>query len=134
MKKVIVLMSSAAILMSGVLFTGCGGGSETEANKDTVAAEPVAELPDPMINEGLELIGKSDCLTCHKLNEVATGPAYAAVAAKYATDQTGRDSLAHKIMKGGSGNWGAIPMPPHPNLTEEDAKKMVAYVMSVKAE
>lgn len=137
MKKAFIILSSAMLLISTTTMVGCGGNkAESEANKETetTAAAETPAAPDPAIGEGLELIGKSDCLTCHKLNEPAIGPAYSAVAARYANNQTGQDSLALKIIKGGTGNWGQIAMTPHPDLSEADAKKMVAYIMSVKPE
>ncbi len=134
MKKAFIILSSGILLFSSVTFIGCGGNdANNEAANDTVAA-PVVVQEDPAIQEGLELIGKSDCLTCHKLNEKLIGPSYSEVAARYADNPVGRDSLVHKIIVGGKGNWGEIPMTAHPNLSEEDVKKMVAYVMSVKPE
>ena len=135
MKKTFIVLSSAILMISSVTFMSCGGNADKDAAKtDTVstAAIAAAPTPDPMAKEGLELISKSDCLTCHKVNEAATGPAYSLVAAKYAGNQAGQDSLVNKIIKGGSGNWGAIPMPPHPQLAPEDVTKMVAYIMSLK--
>ena len=134
MKKAFIVLSSGILMISSVTFMSCGGNADKDAAKtDTVAsAAPAAPTPDPMVKEGLELISKSDCLTCHKVNEASVGPAYSLVAAKYAGNQAGQDSLVHKIIKGGAGNWGAVPMMAHPNLAPEDVKKMVAYVMSLK--
>lgn len=134
MKKAFIVLSSGILMISSVTFMSCGGNADKDAAKtDTVAsAAPAAPTPDPMVKEGLELISKSDCLTCHKVNEASVGPAYSLVAAKYAGNQAGQDSLVHKIIKGGAGNWGTVPMMAHPNLAPEDVKKMVAYVMSLK--
>ena len=135
MKKAFIVLCSGILMISSVTFISCGGNADKEAIKtDTVAtATPAVPEPNPMAQEGLELISKSDCLACHKVNEAATGPAYSAVAARYAGNQAGQDSLVNKIIKGGSGNWGAIVMPGHPTLAPEDVKKMVAYVMSLKS-
>ncbi len=62
----------------------------------------------------------------------AIGPSYAEVAAKYTGNQIAIDSLPGKIIKGGAGVWGTIPMTPHPTISAEDAKAMVTYVMSIK--
>lgn len=135
MKKAFIVLSSGILMISSVTFMSCGGNADKDAAKtDTVAsaAPAAAPTPDPMVKEGLELISKSDCLTCHKVNEASVGPAYSLVAAKYAGNQAGQDSLVNKIIKGGAGNWGAVPMMAHPNLAPEDVKKMVAYVMSLK--
>ena len=60
------------------------------------------------------------------------GPAYKDVAAKYAGQKDAVDKLAAKVMKGGSGVWGPVPMPANPQVTEAEAKKLVAWVLSLK--
>jgi cytochrome c len=78
------------------------------------------------------LIAQSDCLTCHKVDEKAIGPAYRDVANKYSNDNQTVTMLADKIIKGGAGVWGQIPMTPHPNLSKQDAEQMVKYVLLLK--
>ena len=80
----------------------------------------------------MALIAGSDCLTCHKVAEKNIGPAYQEVAAKYENTDDNVEMLAGKIIKGGSGNWGAIPMTAHANLSEEDAEAMVKYILLLK--
>ena len=87
---------------------------------------------DPEVEKGLDLIAKSDCLTCHKVAEKFTGPAYVEVAKRYAGQPGIEDTLAQKIIKGGSGNWGTVMMIPHPTISPEDAKAMVKYILSIK--
>ena len=87
---------------------------------------------NPDYTKGLALIAGSDCLTCHKVAEKNIGPAYQDVAAKYENTDDNIEMLAGKIIKGGSGNWGAIPMTPHANLSEEDAEAMVKYIFLLK--
>lgn len=128
MKKVLTGMA----LMAAVFLAACGG-SETPkpAEGETVAKNDLSKNPD--YEKGLALVGKSDCLTCHKVNEASTGPAYADVAAKYAdAADTTITRLANTIIKGGSGHWGAVPMTPHPGISEDDAKQMVKYVLLLK--
>ena len=81
---------------------------------------------------GEALIQKNDCLTCHKLDQKIIGPAYIDVANKYTASPAVIDTLANKIIKGGSGNWGNIAMSPHPNLSITDAQDMVKYILSLK--
>lgn len=83
-------------------------------------------------NKGEELITKSDCLTCHKIDVKMLGPAYQDVAAKYPATDENINLLAGKIIKGGAGNWGDIPMTPHPTISQDDAKEMAKYVLSLK--
>ena len=113
------------------------GGSETEtkataeAATEKTAADDLSKNPD--YQKGLNLIAQSDCLTCHKVNEASTGPAYADIAAKYAgADEAKMKEIAGKIINGGTGVWGEVPMTPHPDLSEEDALAMVKYVMLLK--
>jgi cytochrome c len=77
-------------------------------------------------------VAKSDCLTCHKVAEPNIGPAYQAVADRYENNPGTIDMLSQKIIKGGSGNWGSVPMTPHGDLSPDDAKLMAEYVMSLK--
>jgi cytochrome c len=84
-------------------------------------------------DKGLALISKSDCLTCHKVDQQLTGPSYQDVANKYgAMPDTIINYLVKKIRAGGTGNWGEIFMVPHPQISEEDAKAMVKYILSLK--
>lgn len=100
-------------------------GSTTNSNQ-----EPENMSPDAQ--KGLQLVASSDCLGCHKISEQATGPAYEMVAQKYKDTPEVEDSLANKIIKGGSGKWGTAMMTPHPALSMDDAKLMVKYVLSLK--
>ncbi len=77
-------------------------------------------------------MAQSDCLTCHKVSEKFTGPGYKEVAQKYENTEDNVKMLAEKIIKGGSGNWGPIPMTPHASLKEEDAKAMVKYILLLR--
>ena len=120
----------------------CGNSGETkpEAAKDTTASTttPATAAPSTAASDkGLELIGASDCTTCHRLNKESSGatigPAYSEVAAKYApAADTTVDRLVKKIISGGSGIWGTIPMTPHPALKADDVKTMVSYIMTLK--
>ncbi len=80
-----------------------------------------------------EALAKSkNCMACHATEKKLVGPAYKEVAKKYAGDAKAVDMLATKIVKGGSGVWGAIPMPANTQVSEADAKKLAAWVMSLK--
>ena len=60
------------------------------------------------------------------------GPPYKDVAKKYKGDSTAEAKLVLKVKTGGSGNWGAIPMAPHPNLKDADIHAMVKWVLAQK--
>jgi cytochrome c len=128
MKKVLFILSTAIIVIA------CGGGS-TEAGKATTeatasTANTLSDNPD--YQKGLALIAGSDCLTCHKTSEKNIGPAYKEVAAKYENTEANIKMLAARVIKGGSGNWGAIPMTPHPQLKQEDVEQMIKYIFLLK--
>ncbi|MEY4052995.1 MAG: cytochrome c class I [Chitinophagia bacterium] len=131
MKKVLFILSTAVIVMA------CGGGS-TEAGKSTTetkeatASSGNALSDNPDYQKGLALVAGSDCLTCHKTSEKNIGPAYKDVAAKYDNTDANVKMLAEKVIKGGSGNWGAIPMTPHPQLKQEDVEQMIKYILLLK--
>lgn len=73
-----------------------------------------------------------NCLACHAVDKKLVGPSYKDVAAKYAKDKGSVDLLAAKIMKGGSGVWGPVPMPANPQVNEAEAKKLAAWVLTAK--
>jgi cytochrome c len=136
MKKGLVIILSCSLFAAA-----CGGSdnSKPAEKKDsgstaTAAAPATAATGD---SKGLELIGSSDCTTCHRLNKASSGasigPAYDEVAAKYApAADTTIDRLASKVISGGSGVWGTVPMTPHAALTKDDAVTIVKYIMTLK--
>jgi cytochrome c len=78
------------------------------------------------------LATSKNCMACHAIATKLVGPAYKDVAAKYAGDKSAADKLATKVIKGGVGAWGQIPMPANPQVSEAEAKKLVAWVLSQK--
>ena len=121
MKKTILAFSIIALIAA------CNNSQETTSSPSTETKNPPAAA-----DKGLALAGKSDCFQCHKINETSTGPAYMRVAEKYPKNDAVIDSLSKKIISGGAGNWGTIPMIPHPQISSEDAKAMVTYILSLK--
>ncbi len=130
------------VLSVTFLAAACGNGGESKPaeNKDTTATTTPAATPPAAAaadDKGLELIGASDCTTCHRLHKAASGasigPAYDEVAAKYspAADTT-VTRLVKKVIAGGSGVWGTVPMTPHPSVPEADIKTMVQYILALK--
>lgn len=133
MKKTILflIIGSASILACN---SGSSSGTKNDSAATTPAPAPAAAAAD---EKGLELIGASDCTTCHRLHKAAAGasigPSYSEVAAKYApAADTTVDRIVKKIISGGSGIWGAVPMTPHPALAPEDVKVMVNYILTLK--
>ena len=79
-----------------------------------------------------EMLKKYNCTACHVNDKKLVGPSYKDVAAKYKADGGAAEKLAKKIKAGGSGVWGPIPMPPHPQVSDADALALAKYVMAVK--
>lgn len=80
-----------------------------------------------------EALAKSkNCMTCHGLSGKVIGPAYKDVAKKYASDKDAVAKLADKIIKGGTGVWGAVPMPPNSQVNPEEAKQLATWIMGLK--
>ncbi|MBN9380624.1 MAG: c-type cytochrome [Chitinophagaceae bacterium] len=129
----------AFILSCTIFAAACGNSGDTKKTDADSTTPPAATTPSANAagEKGLELIGASDCTTCHRLDKASSGasigPAYSEVAAKYspAADST-VDRLVKKIVSGGSGVWGSVPMTPHPSVPEADVKEMVKYILSLK--
>lgn len=160
MRKPAPLLSLSLSLSLCALLAACQSGadkgttsvkeaSSQELNRDSTTASnvtAVAHQPQTdtsvtkigtehtggLVANGAKLIAGSDCLGCHKENEKLVGPAYVAVAEKYPDTEANIAMLAGRIIKGGVGHWGQIPMSAHPNLSETDAQEMVKYVLSLK--
>ena len=122
--------------MAAVIFLAACGGSGEKKTEETAAAPAATASNDlssnPDYTKGLALVAGSDCLTCHKTSEKNIGPAYKEVAAKYENTEENVKMLAEKVIKGGSGVWGAVPMTPHPQISQEDAEAMIKYIMLLK--
>lgn len=143
MKKIFVILGISLALAA------CGGNKPTEDNKSDSASasnqsaeaqQPNADTSATKIgtdnnsgtsgNKGETLMANSDCNTCHNAQSKIIGPALVDIAKKYKESDV--DMLADKIIKGGSGNWGTVPMTAHADLPVADAKEMVKYILSVK--
>lgn len=140
--KITKPLNLAFLAVAGLAFA-CGGGEKTA---ETATAEVAAPAPapaqevsledkykdNPIYIKGIEKVKGSDCTSCHMIDRKIVGPSYADVAAKYESTDENITMLAQKVIAGGQGVWGEVPMPPHPGLTEEDAKDMVSYVLLLK--
>lgn len=130
MKKIIIVSFLFSVLIA------CND-SKDEKKEEATGEKKETVDPDnnqnPDYQKGLSVVAKSGCLTCHKVDEKVTGPAYREVANKYGSyPDTIIAHLAGKIIKGGSGVWGEIPMIAHPTLSEEDAEAAVKYILLLK--
>jgi cytochrome c len=109
--------------------TACG---TTDEAKTTATAKPATDLSsNPDYQKGLTLVAGRDCLSCHAVNEKLLGPSYRSIANKY--DSSAVTTLAQKIIKGGQGVWGQVPMTAHPQVSQADAEQMVKYILLLKS-
>jgi len=129
MKKITYLLGCLTFVLAS-----CGGGDSAKTESAATTTETTASAGESggAAHKGKQLIDKSDCLGCHNETTKVVGPSYVEVAEKYPMSELNVDELADKIIRGGSGVWGEVPMTPHPNLSKEDAKEMVNYILSLK--
>ncbi len=93
-----------------------------------------AEDGESFVHPGLTLMRQSTCFSCHLTGTASAGPAYDQVAAKYADDSLAAETLAQRILSGGSGLWGELAMPPHPQHTIDQTRQMVSWILSLNLE
>jgi cytochrome c len=130
------LKYTLAAITLALVIASCGSKKEEATTEDygtpDESAAPVAAV-DAVV-QGESLVNASDCKTCHHKTNKIIGPSHTDVAKKYEFTQANVTMLASKIMNGGTGVWGEIPMTPHPDITQIDAEKMARYVLSLDGE
>ena len=106
----------------------------------TEKQEKITTTDDPRL-EGIpsehpaySLLGEAICLSCHQTQVSSIGPSYLDVALRYRDDDKAVEKLAEKILKGGVGEWGEVPMPPNPQYNEEQISQMVDAILSLAPE
>lgn len=101
--------------------------------KSSIAlAALAATLAAPAVFASPDLAQKKNCMACHATDKKLVGPSYKDVAAKYAKDKDAVAKLADKIVKGGSGVWGPVPMPANAQVNADEAKQLAQWVLTVK--
>ena len=96
-----------------------------------LAASALLTLAAAEADEGSSLARQHACTTCHAMDAKLVGPSFKAIAQKYKADATAADKLAAGMLKGSQGKWGPIPMPPVAGLTDQDAKALAQWIMSL---
>lgn len=97
-----------------------------------VGALVVSAFTSQAAMASLDLAKAKNCMACHSVDTKLVGPAYKDVAAKYAGQKDAENKLAQKVMKGGSGSWGPVPMPANTQVSEAEAHTLVKWVLSLK--
>ena len=127
MKKTVFMIAMLAVLAA------CGGGGEKKEETKKEDKPAVADITtNPDYQKGIEIVAGSDCKTCHMIEEKNIGPAWRDVANKYADSANAVAYLSHKIINGGSGVWGQVPMAAHPTMSQGDAETLAKYVLLLK--
>lgn len=85
-----------------------------------------------MVFANVELAKSKNCMACHAVDAKLVGPAYKEVAKKYKGQKDAEAKLIQKVMKGGSGVWGPVPMPPNPQVSSAEAKTLVNWILNIK--
>ena len=78
----------------------------------------------------MALATSKNCMACHAVDKKLVGPSYKDIATKYAGQADALDKLSSKVLKGGSGAWGPVPMPANAQVNDADAKKLVAWILA----
>ena len=97
-----------------------------------VAAAAIVSTAPALAQDQMKLATDSGCTACHTIDKKLIGPPYKEVAKKYKGDAKAPAMLAVKIVKGGQGVWGPIPMPPNAATSEADIKELVTWIMTLK--
>ena len=137
MKRIYSFIALAAIVAAA----SCNNGADksTSSTTTTTTTTTTDKIPDasttpsatPPQPEGLALMAKTDCNTCHNMDAKIVGPSYKAIAAKYPNNAANVSKLSASIIKGEVGAWGTVPMPAHGAVTQADADKMSGYILSL---
>lgn len=79
-----------------------------------------------------DLAKAKNCMACHQVQSKLVGPAFKDVGAKYAGQKDAETKLIGKVLKGGSGVWGAVAMPANPQVSEAEARTLVKWILAQK--
>ncbi|PRF44401.1 c-type cytochrome [Burkholderia multivorans] len=82
------------------------------------------------VGDGLRVARSNACLGCHAVDRKLVGPSFKDIAARYKGDPQAVAKLSKKVKDGGSGVWGAIPMPAHPRMSDADLRSVVEWVLA----
>lgn len=130
MKKTLLVLATVGFIVA------CNNGETKTTTPEpapaTAETKPEPAPSNPDYDKGLAIEVKQNCNTCHKIDEKLIGPSYKDIANKYENTEDMVEKLAKKVIEGGQGVWGEVPMAAHPELSEDDAKAIVKYIMTFK--
>ncbi len=121
-RSIPTIIGAGVIGVAGMALVTMASYAADTSGTTTAAAMPKGEM----------LAKGSDCFSCHAINQKIVGPAFNAVAAKFAGKSGAETTLSDAIMKGHVGTWGNVPMPAHPQLSAADTKEIVSWILTLK--
>ena len=113
-----------SLLLGGCLVPAMAGAQAPPASQAPGAASGATA--------GLALATTKTCLSCHQLEVKRVGPAFQAVAQRYAEQPQAQEYLANAIRNGGRGRWGAVPMPGQPQVNQQEALQLAQWIISLR--
>jgi len=125
--------SSTPVAAAPAVAAAAAQATATTATAATAAPAPALKAAGPLDNNSaLALMQKDGCIACHGIDKKIVGPAYQDVAAKYKGDAGAQAKLIQKVKMGGAGVWGQIPMPPNSQVSDDDIKALVSWILTLK--
>ncbi len=131
MKKIYILI---AVVAYGIAIASCGSKEKKATEEFNVNESTESKPAVDLIAQGDALVKSSDCKTCHHATNKIIGPSHTDVAKKYEFTEANVKMLAQKIIAGGQGVWGEIPMAAHADISTDNAESMARYVLSLDGE
>jgi cytochrome c5/cytochrome c551/c552 len=124
--------SGAATAAAAAPAAAGAASAAAAATPPAAAAAPAAKAGASLdLQSGQAMMQKYGCAACHAIDKPVVGPAYSQVAAKYRGDKSAATKLEQKVKAGGSGVWGAVPMPPNATVPDADIKALVSWILTL---
>lgn len=140
MNKLLVVVIRISFTLCLFLIFSCSNDDKIieETNQNTLLTDSISITKTVKSSNdtsntaiGAQLIKGSDCYSCHKENADLVGPSFIKIGLKYQSNQENIALLTSKVIKGGVGTWGQVPMQAHPTLDPKDVSRMIEYILSV---
>ena len=128
-----VIIIGMILVVLGLLNLGLRLTFGTQSDQEAASKLAAVTQQNPALQEGKAQIDNSDCMRCHGVDRDFVGPSFERVADKYRTMDNAPSYIADKIRNGSVGVWGRVIMPRHPQVTQEQAEQMAAWLLALKS-
>jgi|SRR5690606_30781282 len=115
----------------GLLWLLTDGSNGALLLVEPVPAAVLSAAPDASDLNGEAVFAASDCAACHRSDAVFVGPSYMAIAGRYEASPDNIELLMGKIIQGGYGTWGEVPMNAHGDLAPAVVREMVERILAL---